>query len=255
VSQGQGVNITFLYDETRVQTSQWVQGVVEQFLGQVNLAAQGARPLLELTPQGVRARRISYFDFLLPGFVGMGVMTFAIIGMSSQLALYRQQRILKRIKATPLPVRIFFSAQVAAWLLLSLIQAAIILAVGILLFDARVYGNLLWVFPLVILANLTFLNLGFIVGSLARTVEAANGLANALSMPMMFLSGVFFPLDSLPAVLREVVRFLPLAPFLEALRGVLLENRSLGDFPGALALLALWVAASSIIAVRVFRFE
>jgi ABC-type polysaccharide/polyol phosphate export permease len=107
----------------------------------------------------------------------------------------------------------------------------------------------------VVLANLTFLNLGFIVGSLAKTVNAANGLANAVAMPMMFLSGVFFPTDTLPAILAAVVKYLPLSPMLEAMRGVLLDARPLWEFPGQLALLAAWVAVTGMVAVRTFRFQ
>ncbi|MBI4302457.1 MAG: ABC transporter permease [Chloroflexi bacterium] len=255
VSSGHSTNLTFIYDEKRIQNNQLVQGVLEQFLGEMNMAVQGSSPLLTLDSRGISARRIGYFDFLMPGFVGMGVMTFAIISMASQLALYRQQRILKRIKATPLSVRTFFLAQVGAWLVLSLVQAAVILAAGMLLFGARVYGNIVWMFPLVILANLAFLNLGFIVGSLARTVEAANGLANVVSLPMMFFSGVFFPTDNLPSVLREIVRLLPLTPLLKALRGVLLDAQPPWHYPGELGLLTLWVVATSVVAVWSFRFE
>ena len=75
--------------------------------------------------------------------------------------------------------------------------------------------------PLAVLANLTFLNLGFIVGSIAKTVQAASGLGNAVAMPMMFLSGVFFPTENLPTILARVVAYLSLSPMLEAMRGVL----------------------------------
>lgn len=255
VSQGHEVVLTLVYDETQVQFNQVVQGVVEQFLGEVNWTIQGAQPLLGLETQGIQARRIKYFDFLMPGLVGMGVMTFSVIGMAGQIALYRQQRILKRIKATPLSVGTFFAAQVVAWLVLSLVQTAIILATGMLLFQAHIYGNILWMVLLVVLANLTFLNLGFIVGSLSRTVEAANGLSNVISMPMMFFSGVFFPTDNLPTVMREIVRFLPLTPMLEALRGVLLKAQSIAEFPWELIMLALWVAVTSVVVIKVFRFE
>lgn len=250
-----GATLTLLYDETQVQTNSIVRSVLQQSLDQANLAIQGARPVLRLESQGITSRYVSYFDFLLPGFVGMGVMVYGIIGMASVISVYRQQKILKRIRATPLKVRTFFTAQVLAYLLLSLVQTAIILAAGVFLFGAKVYGNVVWAFPLVVLANLTFLNLGFIVGSLSRTVDAANGLGNAIAMPMMFLSGVFFPTDGLPAILRDVVPYLPLTPLLDALRGVMLEAEPVWAFPQELGILGLWVVVTALVAVRVFRFE
>ena len=95
--------------------------------------------------------------------------------------------------------------------MLSLLQTAIIMTAGTIIFDAVIYGNYFWVLPLVILANLTFLNLGFIVGSLSKSVQAASGLGNLLTMPMMFFSGVFFPLEErLTPVWLHVAEILPL---------------------------------------------
>ncbi|MBI4337105.1 MAG: ABC transporter permease [Chloroflexi bacterium] len=259
LAQGVGgagaVTLTLLVDEAQGPQNQMVRSIVERFIDSMNLAVQGGQRLLGMEMQGVNARRVGYFDFLLPGFIGMGVMNYAIIGMATVIALYRQQKILKRIRATPLRVTTFFSAQVLAYLVLSLVQAAIILMAGLFLFDAKVYGNILWLFPLVILANLTFLNLGFIAGSIARSVEAASGLGNVVAIPMMFFSGVFFPTDTLPTALRVVVQYLPLTPLLDALRGVMLEARPLWEFPVALGLLGAWVVVSGVLAVRIFRFD
>lgn len=254
-AQGRQVPITLLYDESRFQTNQVVIGVVQRFLDRANLAIQHAQPVLELRSEGVAARRHRYFDFLLPGFIGMGIMTYSVIGMASVISLYRQQKIFRRILATPLKVRDFFAAQILAYLALSLVQAVIILVAGIVLFNARVYGNLGYMFVLVLLGNVIFLNLGFVVGSFSQTVQAASGLGNIVTMPMMFFSGVFFPTENLPSVLAAVVRYLPLTPMLEALRGVLLDGNSVWSYPRALAILAAWIAGTSFLAVRTFRFD
>ncbi len=248
-------DLTLIYDESEFQTKQLVEGLIMRFLDGANLRLRGVQPLLGLQSQGIQGQPVEYFDFLLPGLIGMGVMTFSIIGMGTTMAQYRQQRILRRIQATPLKVRTFFIAQVLAWLMLSLVQTAIIMTAGTVIFSAVIYGNYFWVLPLVILANLTFLNLGFIVGSLSKSVQAASGLGNLLTMPMMFFSGVFFPADSLPAIMSYAVKYLPLTPLLEALRGVLLDAQPLWDFPTQLGLLVGWVVVTAIIAVKTFKFE
>lgn len=255
LQSGSPVPLTLLYNEAQVQQDQMVVGVIQQFLGQVNMSLQDAKPLLTLEAQGLRSRHFSYFDFVLPGLVGMAVMTYSIIGLGSQLALYREQKVLKRLLTTPLRVSSFFVAQVLAHLVLALAQAAIILAVGVFIFHGHVYGNLLWLLLLVLVGNLIFLNLGFVVGSLAANVRSANGLANVIAMPMMFFSGVFFPTASLPWVLPHVVALLPLTPMLDALRGVMLDSKALWAFPWELGLLGLWVLVTSVLAVRVFRFN
>jgi ABC-2 type transport system permease protein len=249
------VPLRVLYDESRFQTNQLVLGVIQQFIDQTNMSLQNAQPLIELQPEGIQARTVEYFDFLLPGFIGMGVMMYAITGMASVVALYRQQKIFKRLLTTPLRVRSFFAAQIIAYLLVSLIQAAIILAAGVFLFNGHIYGNVLWVFVLVLFANIIFLNIGFIVGAMAKRVEAANGFATAIAIPMMFLSGVFFPTENLPSVLSQIVRYLPLTPLLEALRGVAIEAEPLWAYPWELGILGIWIIVTSVVAIRVFKFN
>jgi ABC-2 type transport system permease protein len=73
-------------------------------------------------------------------------------------------------------------------------------------------------------------------------------------MPMMFFSGVFFPTDSLPTVLAVAVRYLPLTPMLDAMRGVVLEGNPVWDYPMKLAILGAWIVGTSIVAVKTFRF-
>ncbi len=246
--------ITFLYDNSN-QSVPVVIGVVERFIEEANRQVTQAPILLELRSEGVQARQVTYFDFLLVGIVGMGVMVYSVIGLGSSMALYREQKILKRILATPLKVRTFFAAQIIAYLLLAVVQSLIILAAGILIFGGHIYGNLLWVLVLVVVANIVFLNLGFIVGGIANSVRAVDGLANAITMPMMFLSGTFFSRDTLPAVMADVVAYLPLSPLLDAMRGVALEARPFWDFPGELAILGGWIAVTSVVAIRMFRFS
>ncbi len=246
--------IELFYDESSPTASSGI-GLIQRFLDQVNLRLVDAPSVLGLEVQGVRALESDYFDFLLPGFVGMGVMTFSIIGLATVLALYREQKIFKRILATPLRVRTFFSAMVLAYLILALVQAAVILGAGVFILGGHVHGNLAYLAVLVVLGNLIFLSIGFIVGAYAKSVQAAAGLGNAVTMPMMFLSGTFFPTEDLPQGLSTVVTFLPLSPMLEAMRGVSLDAKPLWDFPLELALLAGWIAVMSLVAVRVFRFR
>ncbi|MBI4282695.1 MAG: ABC transporter permease [Chloroflexi bacterium] len=92
-------------------------------------------------------------------------------------------------------------------------------------------------------------------GAIAKNVRAADGLANAVTMPMMFFSGTFFPRESLPGVLSAVVGYLPLSPLLDAMRGVALDARPFWEYPTELAILGGWIAVTSVVAVRLFRFD
>lgn len=247
------VEVSLMYDGGDM-TASIVISTVERFVHEVNSQLTESPTLILLNTQRVQSRQLTYFDFLLPGFVGMGVMTYAIIGMASTITNYRQQQILKRILATPLSVRTFFASQIIANLILASVQAVIILAAGVFIFGANVYGNILWILVVVTIANIVFLNIGFIVGAFAKNARAADGMANAIAMPMMFLSGTFFPTDSLPKIMSNAVEYLPLSPLLDAMRGVALEADSLLEYQSDLAILALWIVISSLVAIRVFRF-
>lgn len=184
----------------------------------------------------------------------MGVMTFSIIGVAMAVTRYRQQRIIKRLMATPLSPFRFLAAQAVARLILSVVQVAVILGVGVFMFDAHIYGNVLWLFVLATLGNLIFLNIGFAAAGRAASEDAANGIANAIALPMIFLSGVFFSTDMLPEPLQTVVRYLPLTPLIDAMRMIANDGLSITDAGPQVGPLLVWVTGSFLLASRYFRF-
>jgi len=251
-----GTNVDVRYNETNFQTNQFAIAAIERIVDRVNLEAAGvSQPTVTMQASGVASSDVTYYDFLLPGLVAMGVMNASIIGMAVAISRFREQKILRRILATPLaPIR-FLSAQVGARLVLSIIQSALILAVGIFLFGATLQGSLLWLFVLVTFANLIFLNLGFAAAGRAKNPDAAQGIANAIALPMMFLSGTFFPTETLPVIVQWMVKFLPLTPLLEAVRAVTVRGESITSVGPQVLALTIWVGVSYLLANRMFRFE
>jgi len=255
VLPGSAVSLDLYYDQSNIQINQMVIGVIRQFLDQVNLQLARAPQLVSLSPEAIQARQVDYFDVLLMGLIGMGVMVNSIISIAVKISTYRNQNILKRILVTPLPIRNYFASEVLAHLLLAMVQVAIIIAVGVRLFGARIYGNVLWIFLIAAFANIIFLNIGFILSAWAKSPAAASSMGNAIALPMMFFSGTFFPTSNLPAFLPELVRVLPLTPMLEALRHVSIDGWAIWQTWPELAILAGWVVVSSAAAMRLFRFR
>lgn len=247
--------IEVLYNQSNFSSNQFALSTIEKIVDGLNLRLAGVdTPPLAVRPEAIQGKSIEYYDFLLPGLVAMGVMNFSIIGIAVAISRFREQRILKRILATPLnPVK-FLSAQVLARLVLAIVQAALILAVGVFVFGANIYGNVLWIFVLATVANLVFLNLGFAVAGRASNPDAAQGIGNAVALPMMFLAGVFFPTENLPDIMQAIVRWLPLTPLIEALRKVSIDGQSILDTGPQLAMLGGWVVVSYLIATRSFKF-
>ena len=262
VAESPPARLELLFDESNAFGG-IVVGAVSSFVDGANLELAQAPLRLALDVRGAgesgesgSSGETSYIDFLLPGLAVWGVMSFSVIGLATTIAVYREKRILIRIQSTPLKVRVFVVAQVLASLLLSIVQAAIILAVGMAIFGVSIpLSQAPQLCVLILMGNLVFLNLGFIVGAFSKTVAAASGLGNAVSLPLMFLSGVFFPTDNLPTVLLFVIEYLPLAPLLEMFRDVALDSGAFWDYPTQLAIVAGWVVLSAAVAMRTFRFR
>jgi ABC-2 type transport system permease protein len=208
-----------------------------------------------LSTQGLEGKNINYVDFLVPGVLAMSIMNGGIVGLSAAFVVMRERGVLRRIKVTPFPLISFISARVATQLLIALCQAAILLGLAKLIFNLDIAGNLLEVAVFIFLGSLAFLSIGFFVAGVSRKQESATALAQLISFPMLFLSGVFFPLDRLPVWLQEVAKALPLTYLADGLRQVLVYGASLASLWGDLLALVLTIAVGFALAVRFFRWE
>ena len=254
VLSDRALSLELYYGVNDDPSTQLVIGAIRHVVDEENIRLSGNQRMLRVVSRGVESRKSDYFDVLLVGLVAMGMMTNAIIFIAVKISVYRNQAILKRILVTPLRVRKYFASEVLAHLLLSLLQAAIVIGAGIYIFGANVHGNVLWIFVIVAFANTIFLNIGFMISGWANSPRAASGMGNAIAVPMLFFAGTFFPTSTLPAFLPDLVQVLPLTPMLDAMRGVAIDGLQLWDLWRELAMLAGWLVVSSLAAVKLFRF-
>ena len=247
--------VTMVMNAENEDRNQLIQGIIQRISEGIILGEAAGKPPATLVAERLETRQVSYFDLVLLGLVGMGIMSNAIISVAARISTYRHLSILKRMLVTPLAIWKFFAAEVAAQLALALVQAAIILAVGVFVFKAQLNGNVLYLLPVVVLGSLIFLNIGFIVSAWANSPASASGMGNAIAFPMMFFAGTFFSTATLPWLLPYAADALPLAPMLEALRAIAIHEATLWQVWPQLAILAGWVAGTSLVAIRVFRFS
>lgn len=247
--------VTLVYSTRNPERNQLVEGAVHSLVIELRSAGQPVLPRDLVVSEVIDAPEVDYFDTVLLGLLGLGIMTNSIISIAVRISTYRNQAVLKRLLATPLPVWKFFAGEIIAHLLLAIVQALIILAVGVFVFGGEVHGNLGWVLLIVLLGTVVFLNIGFILSAWASSPAAASGIGNAVALPMMFLAGTFFSTASLPWLLPYAAMVLPLTPMLDALREVAINSAPLWDTWPHLAALGAWAVATALIAVRVFRFR
>ncbi|PKB79085.1 MAG: hypothetical protein BZY88_15150 [SAR202 cluster bacterium Io17-Chloro-G9] len=251
--------VLLVYGSGNSGRNQLVDGTVRNLVARVLAEKPGVASLGLVESEVVPVEQVSYFDAVLMGLVGLGIMTNSIISIAVRISTYRNSSILKRLLVTPLPIWKYFVGEVAAHLVLALIQAGLILAVGVFVFGARIHGNLpgnvLGILAIVALGSLVFLNIGFIVSAWSRTPAAASGMGNAIALPMMFFAGTFFSTAALPWVLPHVAQALPLTPMLVAMREVANGGQPVWSTWPQLAMLSGWVLATGVLATRVFKFN
>lgn len=244
-----------LYDQTDFQRSQVAMLAIKQFLERANAALSDAEPVIEIAVEGVQSNALRFIDFLTPGILGMAIMQNGLIGMSSGLVGYRERGILRRIKATPFPLWKFLLAHVLSQLGIAVLQAIIFIGLAVVMFDLKMTGDVLSMLVMVVFGCLAFISLGFIVSGMTRNVETAAAVANIVSFPMMFLSGVFFPIDTAPAWMQPITKIMPLTYLVEALREIMTRGQSiLTTWPNLLVMVAT-AAVGLAIGLRFFRWE
>ena len=251
--------VILVYSTRNPERNQLVEGAVHSLVIELRSDGQPVLPERLVTSEVIETPEVDYFDTVLLGLLGLGIMTNSIISIAVRISTYRNQAVLKRLLATPLPVWKFFAGEIIAHLLLALVQALIILAVGVFVFGGDIHGSpvivqVAWVLLIVLLGSVVFLNIGFILSAWARSPAAASGMGNAIALPMMFLAGTFFSTASLPWLLPYAALALPLTPMLDALREVAINSAPLWETWPQLAALGAWAVATSLVAVRVFRF-
>ena len=229
--------------------------VLQSAIDELNFAITGAERVVTLTEEAVEARDLGYIDFLMPGVIGMAIMQLGLFSVAFSFVTMKREGVLRRLLATPLEPTSLLVAQVITKLIVVLIQTVILAAVAVFLFGAEFAGNFFAVMLAAAMGGAVFLAMGFAVSGWARTEQQAAPLANIVSLPMMFLSGVFFSRDVLPTILQRVTDFLPLTYLVEAIRGMTVEGDTvLMQWPNFLGL-AVWLVVAFIIANRTFRWE
>jgi ABC-2 type transport system permease protein len=196
-----------------------------------------------------------YTDFMVPGILAMVIMFSGISGYSLEIATYREKGILRRIKVSPVSLSSFLAGGIASVLVFSLLQAAVLIAFGALVFGLKLRGNYIYLVTFILLGSLSFLALGFLIASLTRNSRSAGLAAQAIGQPMLFLSGIFFSVDWVPAPLKVIAHCLPLYYLGEGLRGVMIDAASLADLWVEVAVLAGVGMAAFLAAVKFFRWE
>lgn len=242
--------LAFRYDPARPESR-----VARLLADRAVQAGAGATPPVAVLERAERQPGSRYIDWVIPGIIGLNLMSTGMWGIGFGVVQMRQKKQLKRLIATPMRRRDYLLAQILARLSFVALEVPPIVLFAWLAFDVRVAGSLAALAVIVLLGTMTFAGLGLLAASRARTIEGVSGILNLVMLPMFVLSGVFFSSSRYPEAMQPFVRALPLTALNDALRGVYNDGLPLHASAAPLAILVGWMVLSFVLALRVFRWQ
>jgi ABC-2 type transport system permease protein len=266
---GKQGNITIMTDQSNPQMSAMMQSVLTQIIDQLgsqlaehnlnqtyNISLEQAPAVLK--PYGVQLKGIvpgtpNYFEFVAPGIMAMVVMMSLMTGLPHAISYEKDMGTLDGMLAAPTSRWAIILGKVMAQTTRGLIQGFIILLLSVLLFGVVIHGSILLVVLLILLTVFSFVGLGILITSFADKEETATMVMMTLMFPMMFLSGVFFPIQQMPSFMQTLANFLPLTYAASAMRKVMVLGAGTGAIITDVVVLAVFGIVLLAIAVPLFK--
>jgi ABC-2 type transport system permease protein len=271
ILSGEQGTVIILTDQSNPQVSATIQAALtavfqqmgtmlaQQKVQQLNPVAVNASNSLAIVQpyniqtEGVVSGHFSYFDFIAPGIVAMTVMMSVMTGLPAAISHEREIGTLDGMMVAPINRLSIILGKTLAQTARGLLQGAIILTLATVLFGVTIHGSILLVIGLLLLGVFSFVGLGVVLTSFAKDQETAMMLMMTLMFPMMFLSGVFFPIQQMPWYMQDISRVLPLTYASQALRKVMVLGAGVPAIATELTILIVFGVVMTAIALPVFR--
>ncbi len=248
-------NIKLLVDKSQVQFIETIKPILNQSLLSIEREITQEVAMFDLLVEDVKSRSQSYIDFLLPGIMAFMLMNLSIAGSGFNVVEFRRRGILKRLFVTPIKPIDFVSAIVLARMVIVLGQLTIIFGFALFALDANILGSILSLYLVIMFGILMFLTLGFSIGSLAKTQESVGVLATIFIYPQLVLSGVFFPLETLPEYIQPFAQLLPLSLVADAMRSIASDGAALVEVYKSIIGIGVWIGIGTLISTKLFVWK
>jgi ABC-2 type transport system permease protein len=261
--------ITVVIDQSNPQMSLTIQGVLSKTIEAIgeqmaihqlnikyNVSTTQATSMVKpytVQSQGIVAGEPNYFQFVAPGIIAMVVMMALMTGLPHAISYEKDIGTLDGMLAAPINRLSIILGKVMAQTIRGMIQGFIILILAVVLFGVVIEGNILLVIFLIILTVFSFVGLGILITSFTENEETATMVMMTLMFPMMFLSGVFFPLQQMPWYMQGIAHFLPLTYATTALRKVMVLGADIPAVGTEILILVGFGIVLLLIAVPMFK--
>jgi ABC-2 type transport system permease protein len=263
---GQQGTLIIVSDESNPQISATIQGALKGVFDGMGtaLAQQKVAPLnatntlavvkpFNVQTQGIVSGNPTYFDFIAPGIMAMTVMMSVMTGLPVAISQEKEIGTMDGMMVAPINRLSIILGKTLGQTARGLIQGIIILILAVGLFGVAIQGSILLVFALLLLGVFSFVGLGIVITSFTKDQETAQMLMMTLMFPMMFLSGVFFPIQQMPWYMQDISKILPLTYASDSLRRVMVLGAGIPQISTDLIVLIVFGVVMIAIAVPVFR--
>jgi ABC-2 type transport system permease protein len=249
---GQSINVT-MYTNPSDSTSGIVLSVVNGVINSFNLGHAHAVPVIGMNSKSIKPQSYTYIDFLVPGLIGFSILTSPMFSMVNISAEYKKNKIFRQLSLTPLTKGEWLTSKIVWYIILSVASFLLMTLFGVELFGAHITFSL-WIVPFLLIGPIFFVALGMLVGTVTKSQESAGVIGNIITFPMIFLSGTFFPVASMPIYLQNIAHVLPLFYVIDGLNDVMIFD----NYTKALTDVIILVVIALVIflaAVRAFKWR
>ena len=190
----------------------------------MNYQISASPQIISILDEHISTYELRFIDYFMPGVIGISLMSTGMFGAIGTNTRYRQNKVLRKLTTTPLTKLEWILGMVFYQMILSFISSGIIITLGIIIFNVKI---ILDIYSLLIIMSggLVFPGIGMLVARFVKNEESGDAAANAITFPMMFLSGTFFPLEGMPDFLQSFSKLLPLTYVNNGLREAMILGR------------------------------
>jgi ABC-2 type transport system permease protein len=244
------VTITYIYDPSSSSVTTKME-ILNAVLAGINQGMSEVPPFIRSVERSILTKKYRFIEYFVPGIIAMSVMTLSLFGTVNSETELRQKGVIRKLSSTPITRTDWILSNILYQFILAVISTIAMLLVSYAVFKVSLHLDA-WLLAFILLDVFAFVGIGMILTRFVKEAQSAAAAANAISFPMMFLSGSFFPIELMPGFLQTLARMLPLYYVNEGLRASMVfeDNMAALNYSAIIGVFAAVVFILGIIATK-----
>jgi ABC-2 type transport system permease protein len=250
-----GGEAVIIYDQNSAQAARTLTSVMESIFAEINAKLVATETPFTVRAESTATKGLSQFDYTFAGLLGFTLLSLGIFGPTSVFPRLKQKGVIRRYHTTTLKVWQYFMGNVISNGFNGILAVALMFVVALTVFDLNMRGDYISLLILVLLGAALMFGIGLAIGGWAKNENQAAPLAQLVAIPMMFLSGVFFPVFLMPQFLQTITQFFPLTPIIDGFRMIIAEGMTITEIGPQIVIICIWLVIVYFLAFKLFRWE